>query len=255
MATDSNSLLTNLKNKVTYKAHSVVYDPKANEFAQQQAQQKVEDEQKKKEQQVTTENTKQGNTDPNRFNAVRFVKTTGSQVKNILLQIFFPFLSLMLAMIVANEMIVYSIPIRILFFIFTFLVCYLTKVYAIVLGLFYLLKGGYSYYYNNMTSNPKKDIMPTIFALLPISTFTPLSSFVSFIMYPFTYPKTEKAALKLPEIMKNYYNSLVQSFYEFDAVKTLPTFVKDLKQIQIDLVQIQTGSVPITDANKGLNSE
>lgn len=233
MATDD-SLLTNLKNKVAYKVHSAVYDPKANEFAQQQAQKAEE---KKKEQQVTTDNIpkQQNNGDPNKFSALRLAKTTGSQVKNILSQIFFPFLSLMLAMIVANEMIVYSPPIRLIFFIFTFLVCYFTKFFAVILGIFYILKGGYSYYYNHMTNKPKKDIMPTIFALLPLTTFKPLSSFVRFFMYPFTYPKTEIGTQKLPEIMKNYYNSLVESFSNFDAVKALPIFSKDIQQIQKDL--------------------
>jgi ABC-type bacteriocin/lantibiotic exporter with double-glycine peptidase domain len=255
MATDD-SFLANLKNTVAYKAHSAVYDPKANEFAQQQAQKKAEDEKKKKEQQqATTDNTTQKtNGDPNTFSAVRLAKTTGSQVINILQQIFFPFLSLMLAMIVTNEMIVYSAPIRLIFFIFTFLVCYLTKVYAIVLAIFYLLKGGYSYYYNNLTGKPKKDIMPSIFALLPLTTYKPLSSFAGFFMYPFTYPKTEKGAQKLPEIMKNYYNSLVESFNNFDAVKSLPTFAKDIQQIKKDLDQMHSISVPTTNSGSNSNS-
>lgn len=250
MATDD-SLLTNLKNKVAYKVHSAVYDPKANEFAQQQAQ---KTEEKKKEQQAATDNKpQQTNSDPNKFSALRLAKTTGSQVKNILLQIFFPFLSLMLAMIVANEMIVYSPPIRLIFFIFTFLVCYFTKFFAIILGIFYLLKGGYSYYYNNMTSKPKKDIMPTIFALLPMTTFKPLSSFVGFFMYPFTYPKTEKGAQKLPEIMKNYYNSLVESFSNFDSVKSLPVFAKDIQQIQKDLAGLHKVTTAATAATVSIS--
>jgi hypothetical protein len=86
--------------------------------------------------------------------------------------------------------------------------------------------------------------MPTIFALLPLTTNKPLSSFFSFIMYPFTYPKTEKAAQKLPEIMKNYYNLLVESFNNFDAVKSLPTFAKDLDQIQKGLARMHSISAP-----------
>jgi hypothetical protein len=248
-----------------YKAHLSVYDPKANDYAQQQAEIAAED--KKKKEQSATDNTSKGifsigsnsktdtNTnnatgnpqqtgDPNKFSTLRLIINTGSKVKNILLQAFFPFLSLMLAMIVANEMIVYSPPIRLIFFIFVFHICYMTKFFAIILGIFYLLKGGYSYYYNNMTSKPKKDIMPTIFALLPMTTFKPVSSFVSFFMYPFTYPKTEKGAQKLPEIMKNYYNSLVESFSNFDAVKSLPVFAKDIQQIQKDLSNLHKIAVP-----------
>ena len=86
-----------------------------------------------------------------------------------------------------------------------------------------------------MTDRPKKNIMPTIFALLPITTYKPMSSFSSFFMYPFTYPKTEKAALKLPEVMKGYWESLVESFKDFDKIKNLPLFVEDIKNIQYDL--------------------
>lgn len=35
--TENNSLFSNLVNKVKYKAHTVAYDPQANEFAKQQA--------------------------------------------------------------------------------------------------------------------------------------------------------------------------------------------------------------------------
>jgi hypothetical protein len=257
MASDG-SFLSDLKNKLIYKAHLSVYDPKANDYAQQQAERAAEE--KRQNEQSATDNTSKGifsigsnsntntntNTnnatdnqlqigDPNKFSVLRLIVTTASQVKNILIQVFFPFLSLMLAMIVANEMIVYSPPIRLIFFYLVFHICYKTKFFAVILGIFYLLKGGYSYYYNNMTSRPKKDIMPSIFALLPLTTFKPLSSFGGFFMYPFTYPKTEKGAQKLPEIMKNYYNSLVESFDNFDTVKSLPIFAKDIQQIQKDL--------------------
>jgi hypothetical protein len=269
------SFLSDLKNKLIYKAHLSVYDPKANDYAQQQAERAAEE--KREKEQSATDNTsksifsigskpkkntdtnandatdnQQDTGDPNKFSALRFAKTTGSQVKNILLQVFFPFLSLMLAMIVANEMIVYSPPIRLIFFIFVFHLCYYTKFVAIILGIFYLFKGGYSYYYNNMTSKPKKDIMPTIFALLPMTTYKPLSSFAGFFMYPFTYPKTEKGVQKLPEIMKNYYDSLVESFDNFDAVKSLPTFAKDIQQIKNDFAKMH--SIPVPTASSGSNS-
>jgi hypothetical protein len=159
----------------------------------------------------------------------------GNQTLDILKKIFFPFLALMLAMIVTNELIIYAVPIRIIFFIFTLAICIFSQMAAISLSLYYILKGSYSYYVNNMTDRPKKNIMPTIFALLPITTYKPMSSFSSFFMYPFTYPKTENAALKLPEVMKGYWQSLVESFKDFDKIKNLPLFVEDIKNIQYDL--------------------
>ncbi len=77
--------------------------------------------------------------------------------------------------------------------------------------------------------------MPTIFALLPITTYKPMSSFMGFIMYPFTYPKTEQAAIKLPEIMKQYWEDLQGSFKYLDKIQNLPVFSEDLKKIKADL--------------------
>ena len=62
-----------------------------------------------------------------------------------------------------------------------------------------------------------------------------MSSFVSFIMYPFTYPKTEQAAIKLPEIMKQYWEDLNDSFKYLDKIQNLPIFAEDLKRIRVDL--------------------
>ena len=43
-----------------------------------------------------------------------------------------------------------------------------------------------------MTDRPKKDIMPTIFSLLPITLHKATSPLGAFFLYPFSYPKTEK---------------------------------------------------------------
>lgn len=242
MNTDNNSLLTNLKNKVAYKIHSAVYDQKANEFAEK----KIQNNAIETKQETTTENSKYSD-NPDKFSTARLLKKTSSQIWNILSYIFIPFLSLMLAMIVANDMIVYSVPIRIIFFIFTFVVCYFTKFYTVILGIFYTLKGGYSYYYNNMTGKPPKDIMPTIFALLPITTYSPASSFAKFILYPFTYPKTPNTNEKIPIIMNNYYTTLIDSFKDFNNIKNLPNFIKGIKDIQTEFLQLHKINLPISD--------
>lgn len=230
------SLLSNLKNKVTFNLHQATYDPKANEFAQQKAQKQKElDDAKKQQEQANTTDDTNNQGDPNKFSGKRLITKVGNQTLDIFKKIFFPFLSLMLAMIVTNEMIVYSAPIRLIFFIFTFLICFFFQYTAVILGIYYLLRGGYSYYVNNMTDKPKSDIMPTIFALLPITTYKPLSSLGTFFMYPFTYPKTELGAIKLPEIMKNYWQSLEGSFVGLDKVKNLPIFADGMKKIKKDL--------------------
>jgi hypothetical protein len=58
---------------------------------------------------------------------------------------------------------------------------------------------------------------------------------MAFIMYPFTYPKTEQAAIKLPEIMTQYWEDLKGSFKYLDKIQNLPIFAEDLKKIKADL--------------------
>ena len=157
-------------------------------------------------------------------------------------------------MFILSIYLLYEVPIRIVFFIFTLVICIFSQTTAIVLSIYYIFKGAYSYYVNNMTDRPKKDIMPTIFALLPITTYKPLSSFSAFFMYPFTYPKTEKAAAKLPEVMKGYWESLVESFKDFDKIKNLPLFVEDIKNIQYDLTHLHDLSGPAINFKEPVKS-
>ena len=250
--TDSGSLFGNLKNKMAYNLHKATYDPNANKFAEKQKKD-AEEAKKQKDAKAADSTDTADKGDPNKFNAKRLATKVGNQTLDILQKIFFPFLALMLSMIITNEMIVYSAPIRIIFFIFTFLICFFMHTTAIILGIFYLLKGGYSYYVNNMTTRPKRNIMPTIFALLPISNYKPLSSFGSFFMYPFTYPKTEKGAIKLPEIMKEYWEDLKTSFASLDEVKNLPIFTERLKTIQEELTHLH--DTITSENNSGNNSE
>jgi hypothetical protein len=248
-ATPNNtSFFSNLVNTVKYKAHKAVYDPNAEEYAKNQASSSnnvattaplVEDS-------ATTNTTDTTDGDPNTVSATRIAKKVGSQTLNILKQIFIPFTALMLAMIVTNEMIVYSVPIRIIFFIFVFLICFFIPFYAIILAIFYIFKGGYSYYINNMTNKPKQRIMPTIFALLPITRYQPTSALLSFLMYPFTYPKTDLGKQELPLIMNDYFENLKKSFKSFETIKSLPIFADNIKNIRENfdkMVEITTPSV------------
>jgi hypothetical protein len=267
--TGDDSLWSNLKNKVAYKMHTAATDPNANKFAAERAKKRKEEQEKKKN--LTTDpnpnTTDDTNEDPNQFSARRLAKKVGNQTLDILKKAFFPFIAIMLAMIVANEAIVYSVPIRIIFFIFTFLVCFYVKPLCILLGIFYILKGGYSYYVNNMTDRPKQEIMPTIYALLPITTYKPMSSLGAFFLYPFTYPKTDEATIQLPETMRTYWDDLEGSFKDLDKVKNLPIFIDELKQIQKDLSELhnpkgklmtfggQEEVPPTTNTNKAANGQ
>jgi hypothetical protein len=186
--------------------------------------------------------TKQTTGDPNTFNAKRMFEQIYTQLFNIFKIIIVPYISLMMAMIVANEMIVYSVPIRIIFFIFTLILVLFYPLVTILLPIFYLLKGGYSYYINNMTNGPKQHIMPTIYALLPITTYKPTSSFWSVVFYPFTYAKTIKGEQTLPENMKDYFDALVSSFEKYNSIKGLPLFKDKIQIIEKQLKELHAPS-------------
>jgi hypothetical protein len=247
------SFFSNLVNTVKYKAHQAVYDPNAEEFAKKQSQQTPPPVPPAADDTNKTDSTDGG--DSNTVSPARIIKKVGSQTLNILKQIFIPFTALMLAMIVANEMIIYSVPIRIIFFIFVFLLCFFIPFYAIIIAIFYIFKGGYSYYINNMTNKPKQRIMPTIFSLLPITTYQPTSSLAAFLMYPFTYPKTDLGKQELPEIMNDYWEDLKKSFKSFETIKGLPIFADNIKAIKESFDKMTTIKQPTTNQSNTVNSE
>jgi chemotaxis protein histidine kinase CheA len=225
------SIWSNLKNKVTYNVHQATYDPNANQFAQKrQAAQQAQQQQQQQQQQTQAESTDSG--DPNTFSAKRFLNQINQQIISISKQVVVPFFALIMAMIIANEMIVYSAPIRIIFFIFIFFICFTSPVILTILAVYYILKGGYSYYYNNMTGRPKKIFLPTIFTLLPISKTQPMSTLGRFFMYPFTYPKSERGIEQLREIVDDYGKNLKESFKAIEKLKSEEPFTTNLKFIQ-----------------------
>jgi hypothetical protein len=233
--TGDESIFTKFKNLVLYKINNAISDPKAEKYATEIAKNKEE---KKKEEQFSPQiNTTVDiiTADTTKFNIKRLLNKILDQTIDFLKKAFFPFVALMLAMIVANEMIVYTAPVRIIFFIFTFLVCFFAPSLCTILGIFYILKGAYSYYINNMTGklpSEKLKIMPTIYALLPITTYAPESSLGKFFYYPFRYPKSVKSETELPKIMDAYLKTLIESFKDFDSIKNQPIFSDQLKQLE-----------------------
>ena len=219
------TMLTNLKNKATYQAFNAVTDPKANDFASKQTAPLLPPSTPEPPPKDATDG------DPDTFSASRFFKKIGSHTSNIASTIFVPFVALILSMYVANEMIVYSVPIRLIFFIFTFMICFLFTPFLILLAGYYLCKWGYEYYLNQLSDGPKTKIMPTIFALLPLTTTIPVSSFSAFFMYPFTYPKNRKDAEQLPIVMNDYMESLKKAFTYFKKVQNLPFIAEGFKTL------------------------
>ena len=245
----NNSLWTNLTNKVKYKLYQATYDPDANTYAtqQQQEQQQQQPQQPQQSNDSATDNT----TDPNTFSISRLAKKTVSQTFRYLMWGLYLFLALIMAMIITNELIMYSVPIRVIFFIFVLIICLILPPVSVILGVFYVFKGGYSYYVNHMTNNPR-EIMPTIYTLLPIS----ISKTYDIPWYnPFAYPKTVKATEQLPKTMKKYMEDLQDSFKDFDAVKNLPIFVENLKTIQTNLSKLHSPPIQNNATNMSSNNE
>ena len=214
------SIITNLVNKVSYKLQKASYDPEADAYAE-----------KKEEKKEIAPDT----TDPNTFNKRRFANKVYDQFTNTFKICIWPFIAIMSAMIVANEMIIYPVPMRIIFFIFTIILIMLNSIAAVLLPIFYILKGGYSYYINNMKNGKKQRIIPKIYALLPIMEYKETSYLKSLLLYPFSYPKTDS---ELPEITNDYWKSLIESFKGYDKIKDLPVFVNDIKNAKKSLSKL-----------------
>jgi len=215
----SDSLVTKLKNKITYRVKTavddLVNDPEANAYAKEQAE-KVEAlstnipttaaELKAKADEA------KASAPADKFSAKRMFNQIWDYIVMIFEAVRYPLLVLILAMLVTNEMIMYSAPIRVIFFVFIIIICSYATFPAGILTIYYLCKGGYSYYVNNMSDGPKQRIMPTIFAILPILMNKERPWYTRYLLYPFTYPKTPKKVGILKQIMDEHFQTLQDSF-------------------------------------------
>jgi hypothetical protein len=261
MSEQERGFLKKLWNKLYYEAEKFVDDPKANELADRlEKKEPKKDEEKKVVENLDTENTTGGDTggntgDPDKFDAKRLLGKVWDVLRKGVTMLFVPILCIALASLVANDLIVYAPPVRILFFVFTFGVCYFSSFYLILLTFIFLLRTGYSYYVNNMTDGPKRDIMPTMFGILPITTYQPVSALGSFFLFPFRYQKTEEGTIKLKEIMDNYWNDLLQSFPGLNEIDKMPYVVKNLKEAKEKLDHMHDVKSSPTDMNITKNKE
>ena len=63
----------------------------------------------------------------NEFNIKRIVSNTWESIKYIASIVFFPILSLIIASVISNEVVMYPAPMRLAFFLITFIICILIK--------------------------------------------------------------------------------------------------------------------------------
>jgi hypothetical protein len=164
---------------------------------------------------------------------IRVIQKMIRYIKRFLEIAFFPFLSFLMASFIANEMIIYPAPIRLAFFLFTFLLCLSSTFIVVLLCLFYLCKWGYHYYVNEMSGGPKRIIMPTLFAFLPLTTKTYSNRLINWLATPFQYGEkwSKKDGEELKQRMELYETALKESFPYVEALKNQDPFEEQLQKI------------------------
>lgn len=167
-------------------------------------------------------------------------------IKYIVQIAFFPVIAALLASFVANEMIIYPAPIRLGFFLFTFLLCYTMRHILILLGIFYICKWGFHYYVNEMSDGPKRLIMPTTFAFLPLTTRQYQSRFMNTIMSPFQYGEgfSKKDGEELQQRMEGYKEALDEAFPYLQAIKTQEPFETRHRKIEAQIAALHLPPPP-----------
>lgn len=248
--------LDNLKNKIEYKIHTFAYDPAANEYVKENKQKQQPegltianqnenaDKSKQEENKDTSDTpskikTATGTDDPDTFSFKRFMKRFWQGFTGALKWGIIPFFALMMAMIIANDLIVYPAPLRVIGFVLTFFITLINPIALIGIILYYAGVGAYGYIQNRKLPDDKKLMyLPQIFALLPVlvqdyNSTESSSKLMNILSYPFKYPKTAENASQLPTIMKQYLEENEKSFSNFDTYKNREPFASaynDLKQ-------------------------
>ena len=247
---DVDSIMSQLKNKVAYRLketiEGIVNDPEANQYAKEKEESKPST--------GTVEGLPSVSMPDSMTNAdaqanlssvekmLRKIKQIALRVKDRMISIFITFIiPLILAMFVANESVMYPAPVRIIYFIFALVLCYVSQTAVVLLGTVYLGKFVYDYYVNKMEKRGIPLIVPPILAVLPVKIFdpsAPAAFFKDLVNFPLTYPRNERGDKNLLLIMNDYMESLKKSFTYLDNVKSMPMFVEKLKKIDENMEQL-----------------
>jgi len=238
-----------LKNKLTYLMYNVVNDDDANRYVEEQKKHKEEqkteplqaDVKEQYDDKATTETT--DSTD--KISVKRIITQFWEYLQYFGRILFFPLLSLYVASLVANDLIVYPVAIRVIFFIFVFTICITNALIASGFGIFYIGKKLYEMYLNRDRDdkpNPPIKLMPRIFAMLPVTTTQSDNIVGKIFLYPFSYlkeetleansngimPKTQEEYLK--DVMEQYKKTLNDSFPYYKKVSGETAFVEQKKE-------------------------
>ena len=261
--------LTKLKNKVKYSINQLVDDPDAQKYAEDI----LREEEKKKERKKDTFTTDADESEDATTAASSAVSNVASNaasntsmgltqvlgaddapswVKSLLYVIQYLLIPLPIAMFIANEMIMYSMPIRLIFFVLTFVICITSVPIAAAFVMYYLLRALYSYYNNNYTENQKMSWRPTIFAMLPVTIYSSDSIFKKLFWRVFSYGNNEEDNAALKTIMDDYLLRVNESFPYFQKLKDKPEFKKNYDEITKYITTVH--AAPIVPLNENENA-
>jgi hypothetical protein len=149
-----------------------------------------------------------------------------------------PFLGFIVAMIIANEAIVYPAPIRTAFFVFFGFMGFYSTPITIGVFIFYFIKWLYEKYLHICTTDRTEEkIMPTIFAILPLFEYTGQGFFGKF----FHYPRSAKQFMELKRLMDLHQVRLKESFPYIEVVSKNDVFVEALRKAGEALIQTHFG--------------
>jgi len=243
-----------LTNKIKYRlyktADDIVTDPEAEKFAEN-----LKEEEKKKNGYTDTKIVDKSQDayklqdayksqdaykdDPNSI--MNKITKIGEQVWYYLKLIFVPILCILLSSYISNEMIMYPVPVRVIFFIFTLILCYTSEMVFVSIMIYYICKRLYQYYLDKYANLEEKQyIMPYRFAVLPvIYTKEAVGFFKGFFSYP---QENEKADKRLTMIMDEYKKSLDESFPFLETVKGDDVFKKGLEKFDVAFKDIHKES-------------
>ena len=259
---DIPDFLKRLQNKITYYVYKTVNDDDANEYAE-----------KKKQDEVKIEENKVKENYNSTLPVLKQPTDSGIDIDRILTELYeyfllfvkyvlYPLLCLYLSSLVANDLIVYPVGVRAVFFVLILFLCASFVHVTIGMSAFYTGRKLYEKYLNRERDdkpNPPIKLMPKIFAMLPISTTTSDSSFYNFFMYPFRYLKdvnTEKENTFLQELMKKYKDSLNESFPYYEKVKSDSMFVARKEELDKEIAEMHKIVKPkkVEEANASKNA-
>jgi hypothetical protein len=128
-------------------------------------------------------------------------------------------LQLLLISLVTNHAIMHPPIVRAIIFAFTAILVFINPIVPFILIIYYMFYAMWRFYMNTRVDpKDKKRIMPFIYALLPLTTSVPKSTFDSIVLYPFRYSPGDDLKY-LVKGHAEWIETLINSFK--DAKKTL----------------------------------